>query len=176
MATWKKRAPGETPGAKYGCVPLSKSLPTLVLRFLLCETGYSSPPGWPMAAGLRFKRPRAGPHPATPCGSRRGLRPPRPSPLARGTLGPGGRRQPPGGEPRGLLGPRGASAVQRVTSAAFPGQRAPPSAGVAARARSQQVPRPGLARTRGVRGREGVKAAGLGAGPGLRERRCPAAG
>lgn len=42
VATWKERAPGRPPGAKDGCVPLSKSLPTLVLSFLLCEISYSA--------------------------------------------------------------------------------------------------------------------------------------
>lgn len=74
-----------------------------------------------------------------------------------------------GGEPGGRSGPRGASAIRRVTSPAAGANRAR-RARVAAHPRpSWQVPGPSLARPPGDRGPEGVKAAGLGPGPGLGE-------
>lgn len=76
VETWKERAPGRPPGAKDGCLPLSKSLPSLVLSFLLCETGYTARWASQSLRGIRFKRPpvprpragssEAGPAAATP--------------------------------------------------------------------------------------------------------------
>lgn len=157
VATWKERAPGRPPGAKDGCVPLSKSLPTLVLSFLLCEIGYNARWASQSLWELDSKDCSNSPLPRPCAGSDEA------GPAAATPLSAAARHSRPGTDVANLQGasPAGfsahaASRPSSVTSAASPGQRGPPE-GRSGRVRPQPAgarsrPRPDAWRPRARRG------------------------